>query len=133
MLLRFVIAFLPWSKHLLNFMPGVTVHGNIEVEEKKICHSPIFPSYLAQGDGTRFMIFILLMLSFKPALSHSSFTFIRRLFSFSSSSTIRLISSAYLSLLIFLLVILTPACDSSSPAFHTMGSTQKLNKQGDNI
>jgi len=44
-----------------------------------------------------------------------------------------LVSSAYLRLLIFLLAILIPACASSSPAFHTMYSAYKLNKQGDNI
>ena len=35
-------------------------------------------------------------------------------------------------LLIFLLTILIPACNSSSPAFHMMCSMHKLNKQGDN-
>ena len=39
--------------------------------------------------------------------------------------------SAYLRLLIFLLAILIPACDSSSPAFLRMYSAYKLNKQGD--
>ena len=43
------------------------------------------------------------------------------------------VSSAYLRLLLFLLAILIPACASSSPAFHTIYSTYKLNKQGDNI
>ena len=43
------------------------------------------------------------------------------------------VSSAYLSLLIFLPAILIPACASSSPAFLVMYSTYKLNKQGDNI
>ena len=38
-----------------------------------------------------------------------------------------------LSLLIFLLAILIPACASSSPAFLMMYSAHKLNKQGDNI
>ena len=33
----------------------------------------------------------------------------------------------------FVLAILIPACDSSSPAFHMMQSAYKLNKQGDNI
>ena len=42
-------------------------------------------------------------------------------------------SSAYLRLLIFLPVILIPACASSSPAFLIMYSAYKLNKQGDNI
>ena len=43
--------------------------------------------------------------------------FIKRLFSSSSLSAIRVMSSTYLSLLIFLLAILIPACASSSPVF----------------
>ena len=65
--------------------------------------------------------------------SISSFTYIKGLFSSSSLSAIRVVSSAYLRLLIFLPAILIPACDSSSPAFHMMDSAYKLNKQGDNI
>ena len=57
------------------------------------------------------------MLSVKPGFSLSSFTLIKRLFSFSSLSAIWLVSSAYLRLLIFLMAVLIPACDSSSPAF----------------
>ena len=55
------------------------------------------------------------MLSFKPTFSLSSFTFIKRLFGSSSLSAIRVVSSAYLRLLVFLLAILIPACASSSP------------------
>ena len=45
-----------------------------------------------------------------------------------------MVSSAYLSLLIFLLEIFTPACASSSLVFHMMYYfVCKLNKQGDNI
>ena len=73
------------------------------------------------------------MLSFKPTFSLSSFTFIKRLFSSSSLSAIRVLSSAYLRLLVFLPAILSPACTSSSPAFHMMYSAYKLNKRGDNI
>ena len=51
------------------------------------------------------------------SFSLSSFTFIKRLFSSSSLSAIRVESSAYLRLLIFLPAILIPACASSSPAF----------------
>ena len=40
------------------------------------------------------------MLSFKPTFSLSSFTFIKRLFSFSSISALRVASSAYLLLLL---------------------------------
>ena len=42
-------------------------------------------------------------------------------------------TSAYLRLLIFLPAILITACASSSPAFLMMYSAYKLNKQGDNI
>ena len=45
------------------------------------------------------------MLSSKPAFSLSSFTLIKRLFSSSSLSAFRVVSSAYLRLLIFLPVI----------------------------
>ena len=79
------------------------------------------------------MIFVFWMLSFKPSFSLSSFTFIKRLFSSSSLSAIRVVSSAYLRLLIFLLAILIPACASYNPAFHMMYWAYKLNKQGDNI
>ena len=72
------------------------------------------------------------MLSFKPTFSFSSFTFIKRLFSFSSFYAIRVVSSAHLRLLIFLLTILIPACASSSPAFLMIYSAHKLNKQGYN-
>jgi len=54
------------------------------------------------------------------------------LLSSSSLSAIRVVSSAYLSLLIFLPAILIPACASFSPAFLMMYSVYKLNKQGDN-
>ena len=65
--------------------------------------------------------------------SHSSFIFIKRLFSSSLLSAIRVVSCAYLRLLIFLPAILIPACVSSSLAFYMMYSAYKLNKQGDNI
>ena len=42
------------------------------------------------------------MLSFKQTFSPSSFTFIKRLFSSSSLCAIRVVSSAYLRLLIFI-------------------------------
>ena len=73
------------------------------------------------------------MLSFKPGFSLSFFTFIKRLFSSSYLSAIRVLLSAYLRLLIVLPTILIPACASSSPAICMMYSAYKLNKQGDNI
>ena len=66
-------------------------------------------------------------------LFHSPFTFIKRLFNSSSQSTIRVVSSAYLRLWIFLPAVLSPACASSILAFHMMYSAYKLKEQGDNI
>jgi len=70
---------------------------------------------------------------FKASFSLFSFTLIEILFSSSSFSAVRVISSAYLRLLIFLLAILIPVCDSSSPVFHMLYSACKLSKQGGNI
>ena len=95
--------------------------------------SIVFPYIWHEVMGLDAMILVFWMLSLKPTFSLSSFTFIKRLFSSSSLSAIRVVSSAYLRLLIFLLAILIPACSSSSPAFSMMYSAYKLNKQGDNI
>ena len=78
------------------------------------------------------MILVFWMLSFKPAYSLFSFTFIKRLFSFSLLSVLRIVTSAYVRWL-FLLAILIPACELSSPAFHMMYSASKLNKLSDNM
>ena len=64
-------------------------------------------------------------------LFHSHFH--KEALSSSSLSPIKVVSSAYLRLLIFLPAILIAACDSFSPAFRMMYSTYKLNKQGDSI
>ena len=66
------------------------------------------------------MLFVFWTLCFKPAFSLSSFTFIKRLFSSSSLSAIRVVSSACLRLSIFLLAVLIPACASSSLAFCSL-------------
>ena len=81
--------------------------------------------------GPDAIILVFWMLSFKLAFSFSSFTFIKRLFSSSSHSAIRVVSLAYLRLLIFLPVILIPTCASSSPVFLVMYPAYKLNKQHD--
>ena len=83
--------------------------------------------------GLDAMIFVFWILNFKPVFPFSSFTFISRLFSSSLLSAIRVVSSAYLRLLIFLPETLIPTCASSSLAFHVMYPACKLNKQGDTI
>ena len=72
-------------------------------------------------------------MKFKPDISLSYFTFIKRLFSSFSISAMRVVASAYLRIMIFLPAILIPACASSRWAFHITFSAYKLNKQGDNI
>ena len=99
-------------------MAVVNVCRDFEAQEKKICPASTFsPSIFHEVMGLDAMILVFLMLSFKPALSHSTFIFIQRLFSSSSLSAIRMATSAHLRLSIFLLAIFIPACDSSSPAF----------------
>ena len=133
MLSRFVIAFLPRSKHLL--ISWLQLPSAVILEPKKgksvtvSIVSPFICNEVMEPDA---MILVFWMLSFKPAFSLSSFTFIKRLFS-SSLSAIREVSSAYLRLLVFLLAILILACASSSLAFHMIYSAYKLNKQSDNI
>ena len=51
----------------------------------------------------------------------------------SSLSATRVMSFAYLKLLIFLPAVLIPTGDSSSPIFHMKYSAYKLNKPGDNV
>ena len=67
---------------------------------KSVTVSTVLLSICHEVMGLDAMIFIFWMLSFKPSFSCSSFTFIKRLFS-SSLSAIRVVSSAYLRLLIF--------------------------------
>jgi len=116
-------------------MAAVTVHSNFGAQENKICHCfHFFPFYLSRSDGTRCHDVSFLKVEFLSQIFLlSSFTLIKRFFSSSSLSDIRVVSSAYLRLLIFLLAILSPACDSSSLAFHMMYFAYKLNKQDDNI
>ena len=64
--------------------------------------------------GLDSVVLVFWLLSFKPTFSLSAFSLIKRLFSSSSLSATRMVSSAYLKLLIFLPAILIPACDSSS-------------------
>ena len=117
MLSEFVIAFLPRNKNL-NFMAAITICSDFGAQENKVCHcfhcSPSICHEVIERDA---MVFGFWMLSFKPAFSLSSFTFIKRLFSSSSLSALRMVLSAYLKLLIFLLGILIPACASPNPAF----------------
>ena len=109
-------------------------HSDFGAQENKFCHYfHCFPIYLPWRAGTGNHDLSFWTWSFKPAFSISSFTLIKRLFSSSSLSAIRVVSSAYLWLLIFLPAILIPACASFSLAFQMMYSAYTSNKQDDNI
>ena len=84
--------------------------------------STFSPSICHEVMGPDAMILVFWMLGFKPAFLLSSFTFIKRLFSSSSLSSMRVVSSTHLRLLIFLPAVLISACTSSSPAFHMIYS-----------
>ena len=120
MLSRLVIAFLPRSKYLL--ISWLQPPSAVILEPKKIksvTDSLVSHSICHEVMGLESMILVFWMLSFKPTFSLSSFTFIKRLFS-SSLSAIRVMSSAYLRLLILLPAILIPACVPSIPVLHKM-------------
>ena len=134
MLSRLVITFLPRRKRLLISWLQSPLQWFFEAQKNKVLHCfHCFLIYLLWSVGPHVMIFIFWMLSLKWAFSLSSFTFIKRLFSSSLLFAIRVVSSAYLRLLIFLPAILIPACASSSLAFHMIYSVYKLNKQHDDI
>ena len=103
---RLVITFLTRSKHLsISWLQSPSA---VILEPQKIKSASVFtvcPSIWHEVMRSDAMILVFWMLSFKPTFSLSSFTFIKRLFSSSSLSAIRVVSSAYPSLLIFLLAI----------------------------
>ena len=79
------------------------------------------------------MILVFWMLSFKPSFSLSSLTLILRLFSSFTLSAIRVVLSAYLRLLMFLLGSLHFSLWFIQHSILHDTAAYKLNKQGDNI
>ena len=133
MLSRLVITLLLRSKLLISWLQSPSA---VILEPRKIKSATVptvSPSICHEVMGPDAMILVFWMLSFKPTFLLSSFTFVKWLFSSSSLSATRVMSSAYLRLLIFLPAILIPAYASSNPVFFMMYSAYKLNKQGDNI
>jgi len=102
MLSRLVLAFLPRSKCLL--ISWLQSPSAVTLESKKIKSVTVYtvsPSICHEVMGPDAMICIFRMLSFKPAFSLSSFSFIKRFFSSSLLSAIRVVSSAHLRLWYF--------------------------------
>ena len=114
-------------------MAAVTTCNDFGAPKCKVSHCfHCFPIYLPWSDGTRCYDLSFLNAELQARFLLASFIFIRRFFSSSSLSAVRVVSSAYLRLLIFLPAILIPAYASSGPAFRMMYSACKSNKQGDN-
>ena len=119
MLSRLVITFLPGNKRLL--ISWLQSPSAVILEPPKIKSatvSTVSPSIPHKVMGPTAMILVF---------------WIKRLFSSSLLSALRVVSSAYMRLLIFLPAILIPACVSPSWAFHMLYSAYKLNNLGDNI
>ena len=103
MLSRFIIAFLPRSKNLL--ISWLESPSAVILEPKKrksVTVSNFSPSICHKVMGPDATILVFSILSFKPGISLSFFTLIKSLFSSSSLSAVRVVSSAYLRLLTFL-------------------------------
>ena len=91
---RFDIAFLPRNKHLLILWlqaPSTVILEPPKI--KSVTFSTFSPSICHEVMGLDAMIFIFWMLTFNPTFS-LSFNFIKRLFSSSLLSAIRMVSSA---------------------------------------
>ena len=105
---RLVIAFLPRSKYVLISWPQST--SAVILEPKKINYVTVsIVSLFAMKWCDQMPWSSLFECWVLSQLSHAPFTFIKRLFSSSLLSAIRVVSSVYLRLLIFLLAILIPA------------------------
>ena len=110
---------------MLSFKPAFSL-SSFTLTNRLFSYSLLYAIRVVSATCPRFFILII-----KPAFSLSSFTLLKRLFSSSSLSAIRVVSFTYWSLLMFLLAILIPAYNSSSPTILLLYSVYTLNKQGD--
>ena len=95
MLSGFVIAFLPRSKCLLISWLQSPSAAILEPKQiKSLTFHIVSPTICYEMMGPDTMILVIWILSFKPAFSLSSFTFIKSLFSSSLLSATRVVSSA---------------------------------------
>ena len=113
---------------------AVTIYSDFRASQNKIYHCFHFSHiYLLWSDGTRCHDLSFWNVDFTNSFFTHLFYLTKRLFSSTLLFAIKMVSYAYLRILIFLLVVLLPAFDSSSLAFCMMHSACKLNKHSDNI
>ena len=94
-------------------MAAITICSDFGAPHNKVCHCfHVSPSICHEVMGPDAMILVFWLLHFNTTFLLSSFTFIKKLLSSTSLSAIRVVSPAYLRLLIFPLAILIPACAS---------------------
>ena len=110
-----------------------TSHPRLLPQSPKVCSKNMerftnLHVILAQGWHANLLCIVPILVYVLPKRA-PYFSFIKWLFSTSLLSAIRVVSSAYLRLLIFLPAILIPAYASSSLAFCLMYSAYMLNKQ----
>ena len=109
MLSRFVITFLRRSKHhLISRLQSPSAVILEPKKRKSLTVCIVSPSICHEVMGPGATILAFWMLNFQSAFLLSSFTFIKRLFSSSSLSDIKVVSSVYLKLLMFLTAVLIP-------------------------
>ena len=129
---RFIITFLPTCKcRLISWLQSTST---VILENKKInsvSASNFCPTICHEVMGPDAMIFVFQMLSFKLAFSLSSFTLIKRHFTSSSLSAIKVVSPAYLSVSQFSHSVVSnslwphesqhtrPPCPSLTPGIHS--------------
>ena len=124
---RFVTAFLPRSNHpLISWLQSPSTEILETKKMKSVTAATFSPSICYEVMRPDAMVLVFLIFSFKPTLSLSTFTLIKRLFSSSLLSAIRMVSSAYLKLLMFLLpilvhVMLTPSMQDFKHDLTSMG------------
>ena len=107
LLARLIIAYLPRSKRLLISCLHSPSAAILEPKKKKsVTVFIVSPSVCHEVMRLNAMILVFWLLNFKPTFSLSSFTFIKRSSVLLRFSAIRVVSSAYLRLLIFLPAIL---------------------------
>ena len=117
---RFIITSAPRSNCFLISWPQSPFTVILEPRKKKSATASLFPCYFPCSYGVRYHDYSFLIFSFKLVFSHSSFTLIKRLFTSSLFSVIRVVSSTYLRLLLFLQGILILACNIPRLVFCTL-------------